>query len=132
MVKSDLGLTLLAAGALLACSGKLGQNSQHSTTGAGSDVLQHHRNPNRDGLYVDPLLTQAAAIGIRRDLTFSATLPGPTYAQPLYMVNGPGGQEALFVVRCHARSCPAATSTRWASPVRRSSIRRRARCTWQR
>src|SRR5438445_702146 len=46
------------------------------------DVLQHHANPTRDGLYVEPILTQAAAGTIHRDTTFSATLPGPVYAQP--------------------------------------------------
>src|SRR4029077_13333285 len=49
------------------------------------DVLQHHRNGTRDGLYIDPLMTQAAAAAIHRDPTFTAPLPGPTYAQPLYV-----------------------------------------------
>jgi hypothetical protein len=61
------------------------------------DVLQHHRNGTRDGLYVDPLITQAAASRIHRDTTFSAPLPGPIYAQPLYVTSGPGNQAALIV-----------------------------------
>ena len=56
-----------------------------------SDVLQHHLNGTRDGSYVEPLITQAAAARTRRDTIFSAPLPGPTYAQPLYVSNGPGG-----------------------------------------
>jgi hypothetical protein len=62
------------------------------------DVLQHHLHGTRDGWYVDPYLTQAAAATIRRDPTFHARLPGPTYAQPLYVTHGPGGRAAFIVV----------------------------------
>jgi hypothetical protein len=61
------------------------------------DVLQHHANPTRDGSYVEPALTQAAAGTVHRDTTFSSPLPGPVYAQPLYVANGPGGRPALIV-----------------------------------
>src|SRR6266699_1733475 len=61
------------------------------------DVLQHHRNGTRDGLYVEPLITQAAAARTHRDTTFSSPLPGPTYAQPLYVTNGPENRPALIV-----------------------------------
>ena len=64
---------------------------------AAQDVLQHHRNGTRDGLYIDPLFTQAAAAKIHRDMTFHATLPGPTLAQPLYVSSGPGFRSALIV-----------------------------------
>src|SRR5215467_4606664 len=62
-----------------------------------SDVLQHHRNPTRDGLYTEPLITQAAAATTHLDATFYAPIPGPTYAQPLYVSNGPMGRAALIV-----------------------------------
>lgn len=62
------------------------------------DVLQHHRNNTRDGLYVDPLFTQAAVTTTHRDLSFRATLPGPIYAQPLFVNNGPGGRAVVIVV----------------------------------
>ena len=61
------------------------------------DVLQHHLNGTRDGLYVDPLITQKSATTIHRDKTFNASLPGPVYAQPLYARNGPGGKPAFIV-----------------------------------
>ena len=64
---------------------------------ASTDVLQHHRSATRDGLYTDPLLTLQAAAQIHRDSSFKATLPGPTYAQPLLISNGPGGSAALIV-----------------------------------
>jgi hypothetical protein len=61
------------------------------------DVLEHHLNGTRNGLYVDPLITQKAATTTHRDKTFNAPLPGPVYAQPLYVNNGPGGRRALIV-----------------------------------
>jgi hypothetical protein len=66
--------------------------------GVGSDVLQHHLTSTRTGLFVDPLITQRAAAATRVDSTFNAPLPGPTYAQPLYVTNGPRGRAALIAV----------------------------------
>jgi hypothetical protein len=62
------------------------------------DVLQHHLHGTRDGWYVDPQLTPAAAATMHRDPTFHAPLPGPTYAQPLYVARGPGGRATFIVV----------------------------------
>ncbi len=64
---------------------------------SGADVLQHHLHATRDGLYADPLFTRDAAATLHRDWTFSAPLPGPTYAQPLYVTNGAGGRPTLIV-----------------------------------
>jgi hypothetical protein len=61
------------------------------------DVTQHHLNGSRNGLYIDPLITQKIAATIHRDKTFNARLPGPVYAQPLYATNGPGGRPAFIV-----------------------------------
>jgi hypothetical protein len=61
------------------------------------DVLQHHLNGTRNGLYVDPLITQKTATIIHQDKTFNAPLPGPVYAQLLYARNGPGGKPAFIV-----------------------------------
>jgi hypothetical protein len=47
-------------------------------------VLQYHRNPTRDGHYVEPSFTPAAAAQLRLDQRFRATLNGPTLAQPLF------------------------------------------------
>src|SRR5215475_5620769 len=63
----------------------------------GCDVLQHHLHGTRDGLYIDPHMTHAAAVTIRRDSTFRAPLPGPVHAQPLYVTGGPGGRAAFMV-----------------------------------
>src|ERR1700674_545983 len=62
-----------------------------------NDVLQYHLNGTRNGLYVDPLITQKSAATIHRDKTFNASLPGPVYAQPLYARNGPGGKPAFIL-----------------------------------
>ena len=60
-------------------------------------VIQHHRNNSRDGLYSDPAFTKAKAATLHRDLTFTAMMQGPTYAQPLYFENGPNGKALLIV-----------------------------------
>jgi hypothetical protein len=62
------------------------------------DVFQHHLHPTRDGLYVDPLITQAAAMTTHRDLSFDGSLAGQQiHAQPLYVNNGPNGAAAFVV-----------------------------------
>jgi hypothetical protein len=50
-----------------------------------ADVTQHHKHDSRDGLYVDPLFTQAASANLTRDLSFDGTIVGNVYAQPLYL-----------------------------------------------
>lgn len=65
-------------------------------SGTGS-VLQHHNNAARDGVYVDPLLTKAAVAGLHEDSTFSATIDGPTYAQPLYAEAAVGGKDVIVI-----------------------------------
>jgi hypothetical protein len=62
------------------------------------NVLQHHLNATRDGLYIDPAITQDAATTTHRDLSFNPSLAGhQIYAQPLYVNNGPGGAAAFIV-----------------------------------
>ena len=62
----------------------------------GDSVLMHHKNPNRDGVYVQPQLTRAAAAGLKLDTTFNATFSGALYAQPLYVDSG-GGTDLVIV-----------------------------------
>ena len=68
-----------------------------STTPEGPSVTQFHKNDKRDGLYVDAAFTKAAAAKIHRDKTFTAAIAGPVYAQPLYVENGPGGSDTIYV-----------------------------------
>ena len=62
------------------------------------NVIQHHNHDSRDGLYVEPAFTQAAASGLKRDLGFDGTIVGNVYAQPLYLDSGPGGRAMIIVV----------------------------------
>ncbi len=91
--------TVIAAIALLlACTsaGSAGTPAPPLPGPAGPDVLQHHHSAARDGLYVVPALTRAAAAAVRAD--FTASLPGSTfYAQPLYVAGVNGGPSLLVV-----------------------------------
>lgn len=62
------------------------------------NVTEHHNHETRDGLYIDPAFTQAAAAGLHRDLSFAGDIQGNVYAQPLYIEGGPGGAAMLIVV----------------------------------
>jgi hypothetical protein len=62
------------------------------------NVTQHHNNPSRDGLYIDPAFTLAAAANLARDTNFNGTIVGNVYAQPLYIENGPGGASMVIAV----------------------------------
>jgi hypothetical protein len=80
-------------------AGAGGTGSDGGIPGNGSaDVTQHHRNPSRDGVYVDAAFTKAKAATIHRDTTFtSPAIQGPTYAQPLYVENVAGGKNLVVV-----------------------------------
>ena len=64
-----------------------------------ADVTQHHRHDSRDGLYLDPLFTPAAAANLTRDLNFNGTIVGNVYAQPLYIdsTSSPNGPMVIVV-----------------------------------
>jgi hypothetical protein len=66
-----------------------------------ASVLQYHKSATRDGLYVDSAFTHAAAAGLHLDSSFNATFTGASYAQPLYVENGPGGKDVLVVATEH-------------------------------
>ncbi len=86
----------------------------------GESVVQHHAHASRDGLYVSPQLTLAAAATLHMDATFVAPVAGPTYAQPLYLAAGPGGKAVLLVATEQnvAYAIDAATgSPVWQTPV---------------
>jgi len=85
-------------------TGDVGADMDMATDGAadagppatGDSVLMHHKNPNRDGVYVQPALTRAAAAGLTRDTTFNPTFTGAVFAQPLF-VDGLGGRDLIIV-----------------------------------
>ncbi len=59
--------------------------------GTAVNVTQHHNNLSRDGLYIDPTFTVAAAANLARDLAFDGTIVGNVYSQPLYIEGGASG-----------------------------------------
>ena len=67
--------------------------------GAAVNVTQHHNNPSRDGLFIDPAFTPAAAANLARDLNFDGTIVGNVYAQPLYVEGGPGNAKVIAVTQ---------------------------------
>jgi hypothetical protein len=72
--------------------------SPAAPSGASVNVTQHHNNPSRNGLYIDPAFTVAAATGLTRDLNFNGTIVGNVYAQPLYIEDGPDGAAMVIAV----------------------------------
>jgi outer membrane protein assembly factor BamB len=62
------------------------------------NVTEHHNHDSRDGLYVDPAFTQAAAAALKRDLSFNGSIAGNVYAQPLYIEGGPSGKAMIIAV----------------------------------
>src|SRR5216117_3659735 len=61
------------------------------------NVTQEHNNLSRDGVYIDPGFTPAAADGLTRDLNFNGTISGNVYAQPLYIEGGASGPMIIAV-----------------------------------
>jgi outer membrane protein assembly factor BamB len=62
----------------------------------------HRNHSNRDGFFVEPKLTRAAAATMHNDPAFSANITGNAYATPLYVVAGAvpalnSGKGTLFV-----------------------------------
>ncbi len=62
------------------------------------NVPEHHNHDSRDGLYIDPAFTPAAAAALTRDLAFDGSISGNVYAQPLYIEGGPGGKAMIIAV----------------------------------
>jgi hypothetical protein len=85
---------------------------------AGASVLQHHNHANRDGIYVDPAFTKAAAPKLTLASTWNVS--GPVYAQPLFVDGAIGGKDAILVATeqnvVYAFDA-ASTNTLWKTPV---------------
>ncbi len=62
------------------------------------NVTQHHNNPSRDGLFIDPAFTPSAAANLKRDVNFDGTIVGNVYAQPLYVEGGPDNRAKVIAV----------------------------------
>ena len=106
------------------------QGRAADTAGAGTqEVLEHHGDAARSGLYVVPGLTWEAAGQLQRDPNFQGDVSGPVYAQPLYW-RAPDSERALLLVATEqnlvyaldARSGAPAWKISLRSPVPRSSL----------
>jgi len=64
---------------------------------AGDSVLERNNHISRDGHFLQPALTKAAAAKLAKD-SFAANFTGNMWASPLYFANGPGGKGAFFAV----------------------------------
>lgn len=70
-----------------------------SPVGGAVNVPQHHNNPSRDGLFIDPAFTNANAATLVRDTAFDGAIVGNVYAQPLYVEGGPNGPVVIAVTQ---------------------------------
>lgn len=117
--------TLLLGSCAVAVHGQ-GVNTAVAGT---QQVLEHHGNAARSGLYVVPDLTWEAAGHLQRDPKFRADVAGPVYAQPLYW-RSPESDHALLLVATEKNLVYALDSltgaTTWrtplGSPAARSSL----------
>ena len=65
---------------------------------AANSVYERNNHPSRDGHFLQPTLTKAAAATMAIDTGFMATFSGSTWASPLYLENGPGGKGVFIAV----------------------------------
>jgi hypothetical protein len=77
-------------------SSKRGGDAGH-TPPVGASVLQFHNHVNRDGLFIDSALTQAAAATFELDGSFAGKITGDVYTSPLYVENGVKGKGTFYV-----------------------------------
>jgi PQQ-like domain len=82
----------------IAASRALLPQAPAAPAGASVNVTQHHNNPSRDGLFIDPAFTPAAAANLARDVNFDGTIVGNVYAQPLYVEGGPDNRAKVIAV----------------------------------
>lgn len=82
---------------ILVCAGLWVALLAATPANASVNVTQHHNNPSRDGLYIEPAFTQAASVNLARDTGFNGAIVGNVYAQPLYVEGGPSGPVVIAV-----------------------------------
>ena len=68
-----------------------------AATSGDASVLERNNHPSRDGHFVQPALTKAAAAKMALDSAFNAAYTGFVMGSPLYFSGGPGGK-GIFVV----------------------------------
>jgi hypothetical protein len=86
-----------AAGKAGAAAGS-GAAGNTGTVTTGASVLERNNHASRDGHFVQPLLTKAAAAKMSADTGFKASFADNMWASPLYLENGPSGKGVFFAV----------------------------------
>jgi hypothetical protein len=99
-MRATLALAILLAGAggCHTAGAAAGPFDGGTFSDGGAAVLTHHEHPSRDGQYIDPALTHAAAARMRRDTAFSGAIAGHVYAQPLYLESAGSGRPDMLIV----------------------------------
>src|SRR4029077_3990896 len=86
--------TLLLVGACAVAARGLAADVPAAAT---DQVLEHHANAARSGLYVLPGLSWQAASHLQHDPQFGADVAGPIYSQPLYWRSAQDDRALLVV-----------------------------------
>ncbi|HEX4339544.1 MAG TPA: hypothetical protein VH062_26740 [Polyangiaceae bacterium] len=76
-------------------SGGMGTGGAPDTS---QSVLERNKHANRDGYFIQPTLTAAAAAKLTKDTGFAPKLNGSMWASPLYLEQGPGGKGVFYAV----------------------------------
>jgi hypothetical protein len=93
-------IAIAGAALLAACTGSGKVDTRGGATGGDApSVYQFHNHPNRDGFFIDPAITKAAATTFHNDSTFDGTIGGHVYASPLYADGSlcPDGKAAVYI-----------------------------------
>jgi hypothetical protein len=80
------------------------------TVASADSVYERNNHPSRDGHFLQPTLTKAAAATLALDTTFAGAFTGNTWASPLFLQNGPGGK-GIFIVVTNANNVYAIDET---------------------
>ena len=62
------------------------------------NVTQHHNNPSRDGLFIDPAFSPLGGGESGEGCELNGTIVGNVYAQPLYVEGGPDERAKVIAV----------------------------------
>jgi len=87
-----------AAGGTGGATGGAGTTGTGGATSASASVLERNNHPSRDGHFLQPTLSKAAAAKMALDATFNATYTGAVMGDPLYFNDGGGGNGVFVAV----------------------------------
>ena len=91
------GTTGSGGSGMTASGGTMGSAGSNGNTGS---VLERNNHPSRDGLFLQPSITKAAAMAAAKtkDAAFAASFTGSMWASPLYAANGPSSKGVFIAV----------------------------------